>query len=230
LICLLLLDQPFLLIDHISFRSCCHYLNDQSHQRSDIGTRQPFWITKDEDAKNFASLHPYSIRYSLGLKGETPEMKAIWTGISLRRLLMDYRCDPSHILSTQTGLTSLDIGTFSPHIQYCTKLLELITSITSLANYKYIPPSLTSLKLKCYHDMSPFDNYSVIDINHHLPHLSSLELELSTYSSLNTGALSPLSQWSSLTKLTISQNPSRSTSLEGLVHNGSFLSPFFCCD
>jgi hypothetical protein len=215
------------LIDHISFRSCCHYLNDQSHQRTDISTRETFYIRTDQAMKNFkriSSMHPYSISYAIESKDATTELKSIWSRMtSLRRLTWMPRCDTFHMLSTQTGLTSLTTcNVFSPHIRYCTNLLELSTPLISLSDYKYMPSSLTRLRLLGDVRWS-FDNIDFIEMMNHLPRLASLEFETQ---SLKAGSLSSLSRWSSLTSLTIRGDSSIGTdtwipsSLKGLIHNG----------
>jgi hypothetical protein len=220
-------------IDHTSFRSCCHYLNDQSHQRNDIGPRSMFSITTQKQANNFeriASLHPYSILYSLSYedKHDEPAMKTIiWSRLtSLRRLSLSYACDASLILSTQTGLTSLIIrGQFSPLIRHCTNLLNLCIPLPLISDYKYIPPSLTRLELLLNDDVKwSFSDDNVIAINNHLPHLTDLELVLASrvQQFLKTRALSSLSRWSSLTSLSLgTDDDMEPPSLAGLVHNGS---------
>jgi hypothetical protein len=204
-------------------------LNDQSHQRNDIGPRSVFYLTTDDflDFGRIASLHPYSIHY--GVRHDPrlihTRMNTIWSQMtSLRRLRLAARSDGSHILRTQTGLTSLHLEVFSPDIRHCTNLLDLTTPLPSLSDYQEIPTSLTSLTLPLCR-MS-FDDDSVIAINNHLPNLSSLELELS-----ETGGLSSLSRWSSLTKLIIGTDVNFvSPSLDGLVHNGSLISPQCFCN
>jgi hypothetical protein len=218
-------------IDHISFRSCCHYLNDQSHQRNGIGTRETFRITTHKEMNNFkriASLHPYDIYYSL--QRDTPTIAAVWSRISLRRLWLSECRDADLIISTQTGLTWLEIGDFSARTQYCTNLLELTTPLPSINDYKYMPPSLTTLNLQLDYNVKwSFNDDNGIDMINHLPHLSSLGLKFDSGSHfVEAGAFSSLSRWSSLTKLSISPSyginpPSLARLLKGLVHNGLLL-------
>jgi hypothetical protein len=216
----------FALVDHISFRSCCHYLNDQSHQRNDIGPRSIFRITTDQSPAKFeriASLHPYSISYSGGRTNEMP-LNTIWSRItSLRRLWLSYGIDTAPLLSTQTSLTWLQLRVFSPHIHHCTNLLDLTTPLRSLNDYQYLPSSLTRLNIEV-EDAKDDDNF--MDMIDHLPHLSSLELEIGRCAGqlVKAGRLSSLSRWSSLTQLSISDYSNELLSLDGLVHNGSLLS------
>jgi hypothetical protein len=220
-------------IDHIAFRSCCHYSNNESHQRNDIGTRETFQLSGTDQLKKFeeiASLHPYEISYyfySLDSNHTRQETNAIWSRItSLRRFQIWSDCDPAYILATQTALTSLQTRAFSHHIQYCTKLLELTVALPSLSDYQYIPPSLTSLNLQLDYGVRwSFDDANIIAINNHLPHLSSLKLSIGSLQFLGVGALSPLSRWSSLTKLIITilviGGEPPSIMLDGLRHIGS---------
>jgi hypothetical protein len=127
----------------------------------------------------------------------------IWLRIpGLRRLTLTTLNDTSHILSTQTGLTWLQLKAFSPHIQYCTNLLELTIPLPSLSNYHYLPSSLTRLGLRLDHAKED-DNF--IDMIKPLPRVASLKLEIGMDAKhvAKAGALSSLSRWSSLTKLTI---------------------------
>jgi hypothetical protein len=106
----------------------------------------------NQDLTNFeriASIHPYSIYYSLGEdEYDMPETRTIWSRItSLRRLDLAPLGDASQILATQTGLTWLDIRLFSPHIRHCTNLLELTIRLPELYYYKYIPSSVTRLQI-----------------------------------------------------------------------------------
>jgi hypothetical protein len=212
-------------------------LNNQSHQRNDIGPRETFRITTDAAAKNFeriASINPYSIHYSLGSNYDTPEMKTIWSRITtLRELTFGYRhCDTSQILTTQTGLTSLSLQRFSPQIQHCTNLLELTTLLPLISDYHYISSSLTKLDLVIEHAKLPHDDegrwsfadVNVIAINNHFPHLAHLELDIESdvRQFVKPGALSSLSRLS-ITKLTIQvQTKDELTLLNGLVHHGWF--------
>jgi hypothetical protein len=213
-------------IDHIRFRSCCHYVNDQAHQRNDIGPRSLIYVLNSEDAKNFdriASLHPYDIYYSMCPKNDKLEnaVNIIWSRItSLRRLNVSSKCDPSHILSSQTGLTSLSLRVFSSNIQYCTKLLELTTPLPSVTDSQYLPSSLTQVSIHLGTVRWAFDDDTVMTINHRLPHLTDLTLSGTGFNEPRT--LSSLSRWSSLTKLSISTD--HGISLDGVVHNGSFIS------
>jgi hypothetical protein len=213
-----------LLIDHISFRRCCYYLNEQSHQRNDIGPRSFFRIRSDtlHNFERIASLHPYYISYSLGPENDTPSINAIWSRItSLRQLWVETRCDPSHILLSQTGLTWLHIQPFSPHIRHCTKLLDLTIPLPLLADYKYLPSSLTRLNLLVEKSAKwSFQDDKVIDLINHLSLVSSLELIICGSS---PQSLSSLSRWLSLTKLIITNFP-KSLSLDGLIHHGSYFS------
>jgi hypothetical protein len=215
----------FILIDHISFRRCCHYLNDQSHQRNDIGPRSTLYITTKEHKLNFeriASMHPYFIYLTQDID---PSMNVIWSRItSLRHLCLGYYCDASKLLITQTGLTSLDIRKYSPLVRYCTNLLSLAIPLTSLSDYGNLPTSLTKLQLRLNEETPwSFDDENIIRMNNHFPHLVALELTIEGGAPQfsKAGALSSLSRWSSLTKLIIgTDSDTELPSLEGLLHTG----------
>jgi hypothetical protein len=224
-------------VDHISFRSSCQYLNDQSHQRNDIGPRSTFWISTTKDVNNFeriASLHPSDIYYSLAplhphkMYYERDHASLNWSRItSLRRLIVASYCDASPILTTQTGLTSLTLLLFTPQIRYCTNLLELATPLPSVTDYRSLPTSLTKLDLALGEVKWSFNDDNVIEMMHHFPHLTDIGLDIGSRAPqfLKAGTLSSLSRWSSLTKLTITHAFTGAGSLSldglnGLVHNG----------
>jgi hypothetical protein len=216
-------------IDHIRFRSCCHYLNDQSHQRHDIGTRSRISILPGKAAINFeriaSSLHPYHIYYSLRPTHKSAS-NHIWKQLtSLRRLTLEGEYDGSYILSTLTSLTWLRIDSFSPQIRCCTNLLDLAIPLRSLSDYRYLPSSLTCLNLQLVDAQWSFDDESIMGMHNHLLDLSSLELDIGYATKfLKKGALSSLSQLSSLTKLRVISRGLGELSLDGFVHVGTVLS------
>jgi hypothetical protein len=220
-----------LLIDHIRFRSSCHYLNDQSHQRNDIGPRSLFCFIWGKDVDKFgqaASLHPYSIYYALDNPNDKrvqTSINIIWSRItSLRRLTL---AASYHILATQTGLTWLTMRAFSSYVHHCTNLLELTIPLPLIDDYKSLPTSLTKLNLRLDNNVKwSFDDDNVTAMNNHLPHLTDVGLfGLSARQFVKKGALSSLSRWLSLTKLTISSGSDiEPPSLDALVHTGSSLS------
>jgi hypothetical protein len=176
--------------------------------------------------ERIASMHPYSISYFIGRHQEGRETNDIWSRItSLRQLHLGRHCDASHILRTQTGLTSLDILAFSPHIRHCTNLLDLTIPLLLISDYKYIPSSVTTLELRLGNNVKwSFDDENIMWMNH-LPHLTVLKLGLGNQYE-KAGALSSLSRWSSLTELTLGpDSESDSPSLEGLIHNGWSMFP-----
>jgi hypothetical protein len=195
----------FILIDHISFRRCCHYLSDQSHQRNDIGPRSTFDIKTKANFERIASMHPYSIYLPREVDFGSSTNSVIWSRItSLRHLRLGYDCDPLPILATQTGLISLDIRKFCTVIRDCTNLLDLTTPLPTLSAYRYIPTSLTKLELLLYKTKWSFDDDTVNGMNNHFPHLVTLGLIIEEDTPfIKAGALSSLSRWSSLTKLII---------------------------
>jgi hypothetical protein len=219
------------IIDHIRFRSCCHYLNDQSHQRNDIGPRSIFHIKSREDVNNFeriASLHPYSIHYSFhNPLIDLSSMNVIWKRItSLYELNWTSQADISRILITQQYLPSFSTSSrnFNSNIQFCTNLLEITLRLRLLDYYKYLPSSLITLNLLIGKDIEwSFDDDTIIAMMNRVPDLIELTLTFEADAPPQfgkAGALSSISRWSSLTKLSIDTHVA--ISFDGLIHNGSF--------
>jgi hypothetical protein len=104
--------------------------------------------------------------------------------------------------------------------------LELSIPLITLLDYKYLPSSLTRLTLQLGSAELhwSFNDDNGIDMINHLPHLSSLGLEIGYSVFVKPGALSSLSRWLSLTKMRITTTHYRiePPSLEGFVHHGSF--------
>jgi hypothetical protein len=151
----------FELKDHIRFRSCWHYLNDQSHQRNDIGPIQlHFSINESGDIIHFpfmASMRPFRIYYDVNEELEFNHDRQSLNGIcasdgtaNLRELIITSSSyDPSFLSHVAKSVTSLTMTRqLVLHVSHLTNLSQLSTTLNSTPDYRSIPTSITALNLE----------------------------------------------------------------------------------
>jgi hypothetical protein len=223
--------------DHLMFRSCCLYLNHQSHHRHDIGPLYShFDIINCTNVNRFAAiarLRPYSIRYIYsGTLMQTREallaiqaMNTVWSSITtLRQLDSGYSYTLNdEILLTQTRLTLLKMDSILYSVQYLIHLASLSVRQLRFTDFIYLPTSLTHLNVGAVPRWTWFDE-GAINMVTRLRNLRSLHIGICPHREEKdmTGELQAFNRWASLQQLELTwMSYEYAHRLQGVYHTGS---------